>query len=117
MTSISEPPPSFVSDKKSYAEYKADVEMWSRITSLDAKVQAEMIVYRLEGDPSNIKEKIQTQIGDKLKDNENGIKVLLEFLDGIYKKEEMADAWDRYLEFSGAVRKEEQEMGEFIAEW
>ena len=41
-----EPPPSFVSDTKSYAEYKADLEMWSRITSLDKKVQAEMVVYR-----------------------------------------------------------------------
>ena len=55
-----EPPPSFVSDSKSYAEYKADLEMWSRITSLDPKVQAEMVVYRLEGDPSRIKEKIVT---------------------------------------------------------
>jgi hypothetical protein len=106
-----------VSEKKSYAEYKADLQMWSRITSLDAKVQAEMVVYRLEGDPSRIKEKIVTQIGDKLTGNENGIQVLLEFLDGIYKKEEMADAWDRYLEFSAAKRKDEQDMGEFISEW
>ena len=68
-----EPPPAFVSEKKSYAEYKNDLEMWSRITGLDKKLQAETVVYRLEGEPSRIKEKIVTQIGDKLKDNENGI--------------------------------------------
>ena len=117
MMSNSEPPPSFVSEKKSYAEYKADLQMWSRITSLDPTVQAEIVVYRLEGDPSRIKEKINTQIGEKLIGNKEGIKVLLEFLDGIYKKEEMADAWDCYLEFSAAKRKDVQEMGEFISEW
>ena len=69
MSSYSEPPPAFISDKKSYAEYKKDLEMWSRITSLDPKLQAEVVVYRLEGDPSRIKEKIFTQIGEKLKEN------------------------------------------------
>ena len=112
-----EPPPSFVSDTKSYAEYKADLEMWSRITSLDKKVQAEMVVYRLEGDPSRIKEKIVTQIGDKLKGNENGVRDLLSFLDGIYKKDDMATAWNRYVEFSNTTRKAEQSMEDFVSEW
>ena len=112
-----EPPPTFVSDTKSYAEYKADLEMWSRITSGDAKLQAETVVYRLEGDPSRIKEKIVTQIGDKLKDNANGIKELLKFLDSIYTKDKMADAWDRYVEFLSASRQTEQSMVEFISEW
>ena len=54
-------PPSFVSEKKSFGEYKKDLLRWSRLTSLDKKVQAEMVVYRLEGHPSRIKEKITTQ--------------------------------------------------------
>ena len=76
--------------------------MWSRITSLEAKLQAETVVYRLQGDPSRIKEKIVTQIGDKLKDNADGIKELIKFLDTIYNKDDMADAWDRYVEFASA---------------
>ena len=117
MAKYIEPPPTFVSDTKTYAEYKADLEMWSRITSVEAKFQAETVVYRLEGDPSRIKEKIITQIGDKLKDNADGIKELIKFLDGIYTKDEMADAWDRYSEFSSASRKTEQSMVDFISEW
>ena len=62
-------------------------------------------------------EKIVTQIGEKLKDNENGIKDLLKFLDDIYKKDDMATAWGRYVEFSNTTRKEEQTMEEFISEW
>ena len=55
-------PPAFVSDTKSYAEYKADLKRWSRICGLDKNVQAEMVVYRLEGHPSRIKEKVNTQL-------------------------------------------------------
>ena len=63
MSTILEPP-SFVSEKKSFGEYKKDLLRWSRLTSLDKKVQAEMVVYRLEGHPSRIKEKITTQLSD-----------------------------------------------------
>ena len=57
---------------------------------MKAELQAEMVVYRLEGHPSNIKEKIVTQIGDELEDNE-GIKALLEFLATIYDDDDLAD--------------------------
>ena len=117
MAASSEPPPTFVSEIKSYVDYKADLEMWSRITSLDPKLQAEMVVYRLEGDPSRIKEKIVTQIGEKLKNNPNGIKELISFLDKIYKVDDMASAWGRYVEFCNTTRKHNQTMEDFISEW
>ena len=110
-------PPTFVSDNKSYAEYKADLQMWSRISSLDKKIQAELVVYRLEGHPSRIKEKIITQLGDKLQDNDDGIRDLLTFLDTIYTKDDMADAWDKFSEFSCFNKKSDQSMSDFIAEW
>jgi hypothetical protein len=110
-------PPTFISDSKSYAEYKADLKRWTRICGVDKKLQAEMVVYRLEGHPSHIKEKINTQIGVKLEENENGIQELLAFFDSIYTKDDMADAWDRFCEFSYFSKKPEQSMQEFIAEW
>ena len=112
-------PPDFISDEKSYAEYKADLSIWSRIveTSLEKKLQAEFVVYRLEGHPSRIKEKIMTQIGDSLKDNADGINELIKFLDTIYTKDTMADAWDKFSEFNSFVKKPDQAMEIFIAEW
>ena len=50
-------PPSFVSNTKSYATYKADLKRWSRITGIDKKLQAEVVVYSLDGHKSGIKEK------------------------------------------------------------
>ena len=87
MTSVLEPP-SFVSDSKRFSEYKKDLLRWSRLTSVKEELQAEMVVYRLEGHPSNIKEKIVTQIGDKLVGNKDGIKELLELLEKIYGEHE-----------------------------
>ena len=109
-------PPAFVSDSKSYAEYKFDLEVWSRICGLDKRVQAEMVVYRLDGHPSRIKEKVNTQLGSKLKDNADGIKELIAFFDTIYSKDDMADAWDKFSEFSNFVKASGQSMSEFIAE-
>ena len=110
-------PPAFVSDDKSYAEYKVDLQRWSRICGVEKKLQAEMVVYRLDGHPSRIKEKVNTQLGAKLEDNDDGLKELIAFFDGIYLKDTMADAWDKFCEFSYFVKRSEQSMSEFIAEW
>ena len=110
-------PPSFVSDNKSYETYKQDLKMWSRITTLKKSVQAEMVVYKLDGHPSGIKDKIMTQLGDKLEDNEKGIDILIEFLDGIYTKDDMADAWENYNAFRDYRKKPGQDIASFISDW
>ena len=110
-------PPSFVSETKTYAEYKEDLKRWSRLTTLARKHQADMVVYRLDGHPSGIKEKIVTQISDKIEGKDDGIDELIKFFDDIYGKDDMADAWERFKLFSSFVRKEEQSMPDFIADW
>ena len=44
-------PPAFISERKSYAEYKTYLKMWSRITTIPKKDQAEVVVYSLGGHP------------------------------------------------------------------
>ena len=60
MAQVNIEPPSFVCETKTYAEYKEDLKRWSRLTSLEKKHQADMVIYRLDGHPSGIKEKIRT---------------------------------------------------------
>ena len=110
-------PPSFISDTKTYTEYKEDLKRWSRITSLDNKLQAEMVVHRLDGHPSRIKEKIVTKIGSSLEGNADGIKELITFLDSIYGVDEMANVWERYKAFSSHARKPNQDINEFLPDW
>ena len=56
-----------------YAEYKRKLERWSRITSVEKKKQAEVVLYHLENHPSGIQEKIDTALGDKLIDKDDGL--------------------------------------------
>ena len=110
-------PPAFISESKSYSTYKNDLYMWSRITSVPAKNQAEVVVYGLEGHPSGIKEKITVNIGDKIKDADDGIDQLVKYLDSIYKEDEMASAWGKYKNFQKVVRSEDTLVNHFIAEF
>ena len=110
-------PPSFVSATKSYSAYKADLRRWSRITTIDAKLQAEVVVYNLDGHPSRIKEKIDIKIGKELEGAENGIDKLIEYLDTIYKNDDMSDAWTKYKNFQKVLRKPKQDISGFIADF
>ena len=56
-------------------------------------------------------------MGDKLIGNENGVDDLIAFMDGIYKKDDMANVWRKYSEFTDLKRKKNQEMDEFLSEW
>ena len=110
-------PPAFVSETKSYERYKDDLYMWARITSVPKKNQAEVVVYSLQGHSSGIKEKIVLNIGEKIKENDDGIKELVAFLDTIYKADEMADAWAKYKSFQKVSRIESVSINNFIADF
>ena len=69
-----------------------------------------MVVHRLDGHPSRIKEKIVTNIGSKLEGNARGTKELTTFLDSINGVDEMADVWERYKAFSSHAWKPNQDI-------
>ena len=110
-------PPTFINENKPFEIYEKDLRRWSRLTSLEKKLQAETVVYKLENHPSNIQEKITTQLGEEVVDNEDGIEELLSFLEGIYKKDSMADAWEKYILFEKSKYEGKIPLKQFIAEW
>ena len=110
-------PPSFVSETKSFDTYKKDLLRWSKLTSLKPESQALMVIHCLDGDPSNIKDKIDAGIKDEDLSSEKGINTLLEFLAKIYKKDTLADSFDKYMKFDRLKRKPNSNMQDFISEW
>ena len=110
-------PPAFISSSKKFAEYKKDLLRWSRLTSVKPELQAELVVYRLDGHPTNIKEKIVTQLGDDLEGDADGITKLLNFLETVYGDDDMADTYDKYVEFKNKKRKNDEAIRPFIADW
>ena len=111
-------PPAFISESKSYSNYKNDLYMWSRITSVPAKNQAEVVFYGLEGHTSGKKEEeITVNIGDKIKEADDGIDQLVKYVDSIYKEDEMASAWGKYKNFQKVVRSEDTLVNHFIVDF
>ena len=110
-------PPAFVSKTKFYAAYKADLKRWSRITAIDKKLQAEVVVYSLDGDPSGIKDKIEVGIGKELEDNADGMEELITFLDSVFQQDEMSEAWIKYKTFQRLSRKSNQDILSFISDF
>ena len=110
-------PPSFIGPEKSFSQYKKDVKLWSRLTTVKPDLQAELIVYSLDGHKSGIKEKIQTQIGDSLQANPDGVDALLKFLEKIYNVNDMGTVHKQYLDFRNRVRLPGESVNKYITEW
>lgn len=110
-------PPAFFDDPAEYADYKKKLLRWTRITNVDKKLQAEVVLYHLEGHRSGISETIETSIGDELQDNAEGVKRLIDFLDEIYAEDDMAEAWSNYKNFVRLTKKKTQPVMEFVAEF
>ena len=53
--------------------------MWSRLTQVHKKSQAEVFVNNLRGNSSKIEERIKANIGDKLVENKQGSDEMIEF--------------------------------------
>ena len=66
-------PPTFVGQNKLYEMNRIDLKLWSIITEVLKKSQAEVVVCNLGGHSSNIGEKIQDEFWEKLRDNKQGM--------------------------------------------
>ena len=108
-------PPEFINDASEYPEYKRRLKRWSRITKVVKAQQAEVVVYHLEKHPSGIQDKIDTALGDKIIDKEDGLDKLLTYLDTIYAEDDMMEAWKKYKEFVRLKKEKDQPINEFIA--
>ena len=110
-------PPKFIDDPAEYAEYKKKLLRWTRITKTDAAQQAEVVLYHLESHVSGIQEKIDTALGDDIVNNADGMTLLIEYLDTIYKQDEMTNMWMKYKNFVRLQKSDDQSINEFIAEY
>ena len=92
-------PPGFISETKSFETYQKDLKRWALLTSVEKEKQALMVLHYLDGHKSGIKEKVDAQIEETDLQEEDGIQTLLKFFEKIYKKDSLADGFDKYIEF------------------
>ena len=110
-------PPAFISETKSFATYKRDLTRWAKLTDLEDDQKADMVLHCLDGHPSGIKDKIDTQMTEAELSCDDGIKNLLEFLEGVYEVDEWSDSYEKYSRFEKCTRTKGQTVQEFLSVW
>ena len=109
-------PPDMISNANDLEIYKKRLRRWSRLSSLSPQVQFDLVLNSIEV-THPLCNKLEEEIGDSNEAATRGIEVLLSKLDEIYGREEEIDAFKNYVEFEEKVRKEGQDLLEYINEW
>ena len=110
-------PPSFIGDSKNFETYEKDLKRWALLCSVEKEKQALLVVHYLDGDPSGIKDKIDSGMSDTELGSADGISKLLAFIEKIYKKDSIADGFDKYISFEKLKRSQNTTIQDFIPEW
>ena len=108
--------PEFISEKKNFKTWEADIRMWGALTPLRDEQKAQFVALNLEGHSSGIKEKILASISEEIR-QAGGMEALIAFVKGIYDVEEMKEVFDDYEEFEDIKRKEGESVKEFLPRW
>ena len=110
-------PPSFIGENKNFETYQKDLKRWTMLTTIEVDKQALMVVHFLDGHVSGIKEKIDESMDEKVLASKEGIQALLTFFEEIYKKDSLADGYEKYISFEKLKRSPNTSMYDFIPEW
>ena len=108
--------PEFISEKKNFKTWEADIRMWGALTPLRDEQKAQFVALNLEGHSSGIKENILASISEEIR-QAGGMEALIAFVKGIYDVEEMKEVFDDYEEFEDIKRKEGESVKEFLPRW
>ena len=110
------PPPDMIQNSDGLEIYKKRLRRWSRLSTLNPQTQFDLVLNALDVSHP-LCSKLEEEIGDSDEAATKGIEVLLSKLDEIYGREEEIDAFKNYKEFEEKVRKEGQDLVEYINEW
>ena len=121
MASATKTPPSFINDLKSYSQWVLEVTYWSEVTDIEATKQGTVVALSLPDLDTvlkvNIRERVFNEVEPAKLKLATGLKELIEFLDKIYKEDDLTLAYDRWTEFDHFRKREELSMEEYISEY
>ena len=105
-----------------YEHYKHELEAWKKLTDLPKKKQAFDIALSLpldKDDPDG--RKIRSQVFENVKiedlEKDDGVPTLITYMDGLLKKEDIADAADKYDDFEDLKRGPSDKINDYITDF
>jgi transposase InsO family protein len=111
-------PPAFNSGTKPYSRWVEEVKAWKSLTDLDKKKQGLAIALSLEEtDPSGIRDKVFSDLEIAKLETDDGVAELLKFMDKIFKKDDLSEAYEVYTDFDRFRRDEKMTMDMYVMEF
>ena len=108
-------PLAFNSKEKTFECWKTETEMWSEVTELiKSKMGIAVALSLPEHDSTMIREQVMEQVplADLKKDE--GLKILLTFMEKKLGKDDMEDCLEKYEDFKPCKRESDQKMNSYM---
>lgn len=109
-------PPTYAKSSKDYERYKQELLAWNEITDVDPKKRGIAIALTLpDGDSSRIREKVFDEIHLADLKRDNGLDILINFLDKHLGKDDLEDSLTKFEEFEDYVRQPDESIETYIS--
>ncbi|CAG2223740.1 unnamed protein product [Mytilus edulis] len=110
-------PPVFT-EQKPYSRWIDEIKAWKALTDLDKKKMGIAIALSLPEEGLNsIRDKVFSDLSLEALNADDGVDKLIEFMDKIFKKDELSEAYEAYSEFDRFRRSKVISMEEYVTEF
>ena len=112
-------PPPVLKNGEKYGLYRKQILALTELTDLAKGKQGIVIALSLQEDETNIKEKVFNEIPSEDLKTDDGLTILLKFLDKPLGKEDLVDSLEKYEDFERFERNAGQSINEYLSsfEW
>ena len=110
-------PPQYNKDK-SYERYKTELMAWEKVTDVKDTKRSIVVALSLpENEESGIRERVFDELDLNDLNKENGLEILVTFMDGLLGKDDLADSLGKFEDFEEYKREPDQSMADFISKY
>lgn len=110
-------PPVFATHKP-YSRWVEELKAWETLTDLDVKKRGLAVALSLPEEGQNsIRDKVFNELSTAVLNADDGVKQLITFMDNIFKKDELSEAYEIYTEFDRFKRTSGMAMEEYVTEF
>ena len=110
-------PPVFTSQKP-YSRWVDEIKAWQALTDLEKKKRGIAIALSLPEEGQNsIRDKVFSELTVDALNADDGVAQLITFMDKIFKKDELSEAYEAYTEFDRFRRSQVTTMENYVTEF
>ncbi|KAG1704025.1 Retrovirus-related Pol polyprotein [Nymphon striatum] len=118
MASVNYKVPPVFTAQKPYSRWIDEIKAWKALTDLDKKKMGVAIALSLpEEGLSSIRDKVFSDLSLDELNSDDGVDKLIEFMDKIFKKDELSEAYESYTEFDRFRRSKVGSMEDYVMEF